>query len=170
MSYYDRRSWARRTRDDHWEFMERLARYGIVHVCPWAKHRSSSAGQNELIECPLTWCEFATWIQQHRSWFRWGAWDDRRQTVAYWLTPAGRAAARRKPARDDALPVHGGLVEPGWKARPRSFYRDLYWQRLDVFTRARGYRPSTVCRGELVPPRSEFVPQQIRKTRRRKAA
>lgn len=165
---YDRRHVARRVRNDHWEFMERLARYGIVHVCPWAKHRSNRAGPNEIIEGPLTWGEFATWIKQHRPWFLWGAWDDRRQTVSYWLTPAGRAAVRRRPARDDSLPVHGGLVEPGWSARPRSFYLDLYEQRLLVLTSARGYRPSSVCRGELVPPR--LVVEFPKRRRRRKAA
>lgn len=30
---------ARRERDGQWEFMERVAREGIVWMCPWDKHR-----------------------------------------------------------------------------------------------------------------------------------
>lgn len=30
---------ARRERDSQWEFMERVAREGIVWMCPWDKHR-----------------------------------------------------------------------------------------------------------------------------------
>lgn len=165
---YDQRRVARRVRDDHWMFMERLARYGVVHVCPWAKNRSSKAGPNEAIEGLLGWNEFASWLWgEHRPWFGRGTWDERRQTWAYWLTAAGRSALRRRSPRDDALPVYGGLVEPGWSARPRSFYRDLHEQRLAVLTKARGYRPTRICHGERVVPREVPLTEWPRKRKRK---
>lgn len=115
---------ARRTRDDMWVLMDRLARQGIVHVCTWNKNRRPQ-GRNELRCGLLDWFGYASWIHRHRPWFRYGCWDRRRDTFPMSLTPAGRIALRRRSPRDDRSMVYGGLVEPGYQVQPRDFHRRL---------------------------------------------
>lgn len=161
---------ARRERDFHWALMERMARRGIVHICPWDKKRLATR-QNEHRCGLIDWFELAAWLRQHRSWFGQGAFNRARDTFPCWLTPRGRAALRKRRRRDDLAPVLGGLVEPGFQVQPREFYRCLWEQRKNVLTKARGYRRTDICLGELRIPYEPMVfKPQRRRSARRKAA
>lgn len=48
------RMFARRERDEQWEFMERVAREGIVWMCPWDKHKRHGR------RCINKWCDSRT--------------------------------------------------------------------------------------------------------------
>ena len=58
----DRRSrmMARRERDAQWEFMERVAREGVVWMCPWDKHRKHGP------RCPGI-CASKTFVAHHEG-------------------------------------------------------------------------------------------------------
>lgn len=119
---------ARRTRDWHWDFMHRLARQGIVHVCLWNKYRHKER-RTELRCGLIDGMELMAWVRAHRRWFRYGPHDRQRNAFPMWLTPAGKLAARQRAHAHDRAPVLGGLVDPGYQAEPREFHRDLNEQR-----------------------------------------
>jgi hypothetical protein len=152
---------ARRVRDGHWEFMAKLARFGVVHVCTWNKARRKE-GRNEMRCGLLDWFEYAAFIRAHRAWFGQGPWDTRRDTFPMWLTPAGRQALATRP--DDSNPVFGGLVEPGYQCIPLDFHRSLHEQRT-VLRERRG-----LSRPAYIPdePRVSVEPI-VRPKRRRKS-
>ena len=133
---------ARYTRDSQWELMERIAREGVVWICPWDKHRRH--GQR----CSNHWCrarvtdsecpscklparpddgvyvfgligsnELFQWLQNHKDWFKRGPWVEKRCARSLRLTAAGLAAlSDREPY--DMEPIHGGMVEPGYIVVP----------------------------------------------------
>lgn len=59
---------ARRERDSQWEFMERVAREGIVWMCPWDRYRKHGR------RCFNRWCESKTFVpfafDAHRNGFQ----------------------------------------------------------------------------------------------------
>lgn len=122
---------ARRGREMDWALMERLAR-APVHICLWNKYHKVER-RNELMLCMMGGVDFMTWVREHRSWFGHGAYNRTRTTFQFWLTPAGRAAVRRRDPRHDNAVTNGGLVEPGYQVMPaRDFHRDLDEQRRRV--------------------------------------
>ncbi len=107
---------ARRTRDSQWEFMERVAREGVVWVCPWDKKRRHGA-DGVHSEGLLCWPDFSSWLESHKDWWRPGRWSERRCAFSVRLTDAGRAALSQRELYD-MEPIHGGLVEPGFVVTP----------------------------------------------------
>ncbi len=137
---------ARRVLDGHWNFIRRLARQGIVHVCLWNKY-GHKEGRNEDRHGLIDGMELMEFVRQHRSWFGYGAHDRRRKTFPMWLTASGRHALRTRADRPQL--VLGGLVEPGYQVMPIDFHRDLNEQRSRVraragLSRASYIRPITV--------------------------
>lgn len=120
---------ARRTLDGHWDFVRRLAREGIVHFCVWNKYHHKEQ-RNEARHGLIDGLEVLEFVRQHRPWFGSGAYDLKRNTRPMWLTARGRRALRRQAGRPEM--VYGGLVEPGYKAMPLDFHRDLNEQRSHV--------------------------------------
>lgn len=118
---------ARRTRDNQWEFMADVQRFGILHVCTWNKNRRLSQ-KNERRFCLMDWMDIAAWMRAHRAWFRTGPWDHSRDTFPVALTRAGRAALRRRAVRHDREPVTGGLVEPGHVTAMHFHYQRPLWE------------------------------------------
>ena len=112
------RAVARNIRDSQWAFMERLAREGTVHVCPWNKYRLEERS-DELMFGLIDWLEMNAWIRRHADWFVLGEdqWNAERHTFPVSLTVAGREALQHRELYD-MEPVEGGLVEPGWQAIP----------------------------------------------------
>lgn len=122
---------ARRTRDRQWAVMERVAALAPapLWVCWWNKNRHHSPSpeaqyadgsgfRNDLLVCGLIdGCELAGWLNSHKDWWIIGEWSDERYAAPVTLTDAGRAALANRE-RYDMEPVTGGLVEPGWIARP----------------------------------------------------
>lgn len=111
---------ARRVRDSHWKFAERVARAGTLWVCWWNKDRHHD--ENNLppdleVFCLISGMELLDWIKRHRKWWRIGKWSDKRYAAPVRLTPTGRRALANR-AKYDKEPVSGGLVEPGWEAVP----------------------------------------------------
>ena len=56
------RMMARRERDAQWAFMERVAREGIIWMCPWDKHRLHGR------RCITKWCESSTFEPHGEQW------------------------------------------------------------------------------------------------------
>lgn len=110
------RKMARHMRDEHWAFMERLAREGTVNVCLWNKNRQEER-PDELRLCLISGMELMEWVRRHQDWFVLGENNLERHTFPVSLTDAGRAALLNRDLYD-MEPVYGGLVEPGWQAIP----------------------------------------------------
>ncbi len=53
---------ARRERDDQWAFMERIAREGVVWMCPWDKYHRH--GQR----CVSQWCQSRSFTEAEGQW------------------------------------------------------------------------------------------------------
>lgn len=154
---------ARRGREMDWAFMERLAR-APVHVCLWNKYHKKERG-NETMLCLMGGVYFMTWVREHRSWFGHGAYNPDRTTFLFWLTPAGRAAVRRRDPKHNNAVVNGGLVEPGYQVMPvRDFHRALNEQRNRIRQR-HGLSPCAFIR-----PLTEKSEPEIRPKRRRRRA
>jgi len=107
---------ARRTRDSHWAFMEKIAALGTVWWCVWNDIRRDEA-PDEVRCCLISGCELNDWMQKHADWFAVGEWNETRYARPVRLTEAGRAALADR-ARYDMEPVYGGLVEPGFVVTP----------------------------------------------------
>lgn len=159
----DSRQVARRTLDMHWDFVRRLARQGIIHFCVWNKYHHKEQ-RNEARHGLIDGLEVLGFVRQHRSWFGSGAYDLKRNTRPMWLTARGRRALRRQADRPEM--IFGGLVEPGYKAMPLDFHRDLNEQRSRVRC-SRGLLPATYIR-----PLTEKIEEQVdrKPARKRKKA
>jgi hypothetical protein len=143
----DSRMMARRERDSQWGFMERVAREGVVWMCPWDKY--SKHGRR----CINTWChtrirdgekkqcpackavmdtvpddgvyvygllgsnEFHHWLSAHKDWWKHGRWSEKRCARSIRITPAGLRALKNRH-RYDLEDISGGMVEPGYIVRP----------------------------------------------------
>lgn len=110
------RIFARRERDAQWEFMERVAREGIVWMCPWDKYKRHGAdgvyvfgllGSNELL----------SWLASHKDWWKRGRWSEKRCARSIRITKAGRKALRNRELYDMEQ-IFGGMVEPGYVVTP----------------------------------------------------
>ena len=108
--------YARRIRDFHWSFMERLAAEGTVHVNTWNKYRHEER-PDELRLSLLSGMQLSEWINAHPDWFDIGPQNRERWTQPVSLTEAGCEALANRHLYD-MEPVVGGLVEPGWQAVP----------------------------------------------------
>ena len=62
--------------------------------------------------------ELVHWLKTHPEWTTTGDWSDERYAAPVWITEAGRTALENRHLYD-MEPVEGGLVEPGWRAKPR---------------------------------------------------
>lgn len=114
------RAIARRIRDSHWEFAERVAREGLVWVCWWNKdryHDRDNLPKDLEVFCLMTGMELVEWMKKHPTWWKIGKWSDKRYAAPVRLTPAGKRAVRKRK-KYDMEPVTGGLVEPGWETTP----------------------------------------------------
>ncbi len=134
---------ARSERDSQWAFMERVAREGIVWMCPWDKHRLHGR------RCVNKWCESKTfdpngskwqcarcktvmeyvpdgllgsnelfhWLASHKDWWTRGRWSEKRCARSIRITDAGRIALENRHVYD-MEEIYGGMVEPGYVVRP----------------------------------------------------
>ncbi len=110
------RMFARKERDAQWEFLERVAREGIVWMCPWDKYgRHGTDGV--YVFGLLGSTELFCWLNSHKDWWKRGRWSEKRCARSIRITDAGRAALANRE-QYDMEDVTGGLVEPGWVARP----------------------------------------------------
>lgn len=115
------RAMARRMRDQHWAFMEKVASLAPDPLwwCIWNKnrHHQGKEAPNQYWSGLIDGMELNEWMHLHRDWWARGEWDASQYAFPVRLTDAGRAAiANRAPY--DMEPVTGGLVEPGWEATP----------------------------------------------------
>lgn len=137
---------ARAERDSQWEFMERVAREGVVWMCPWDKyHRHGPrcgcgsktfephGDQWQCVHCKtvkdrvpddgvyvfglLGSNEFFHWLDSHKDWWKRGRWSGKRCARSIRITEAGRAALANRELYD-MEPIHGGMVEPGYIVTP----------------------------------------------------
>jgi hypothetical protein len=111
---------ARRMRNKHWLFMERLRDEGGTWFCPWDKYRRH--GNDGVCVDGLIGWGILDWVRTHRDWFKRGRWSDKKCAVRYRLTEAGLNALENW-TQYDMEPVYGGLVEPGWQAIPTPLMR-----------------------------------------------
>ena len=111
------RAMARRERDSQWAFMERVAREGIVWMCPWDKYGRHKGGDGVYVFGLLGSNELFHWLDSHKDWWKRGRWSEKRCARSIRITVHGRAALiNRGPY--DMEPICGGMVEPGWEAIP----------------------------------------------------
>jgi hypothetical protein len=115
----DRRSriFARRERDAQWAFMERVAREGIVWMCPWDKYGRHKNGDGVYVFGLIGSNEFYHWLHSHKDWWKHGRWSEKRCARSIRITDAGRDALANR-ARYDMEEIFGGMVEPGYVVRP----------------------------------------------------
>jgi len=108
---------ARRMRNAHWSFMEKIAEFGTVWFCPWDKDRRHRNPAPDVEVDGLIGYGILDWMASHPDWFERGEWNDNRYAAPVRLTPAGVTALENWHTYD-MEPVNGGLVEPGWIATP----------------------------------------------------
>ena len=110
---------ARRTRDRHWSYMEKMAERGKLWICPWDKYRKYPDGDPEdtVVLCLITGCEWWEWANSHKDWFKVGRWSEKRCAHPISLTDAGREALANRHLYD-MEDHHGGLVDPGYVVTP----------------------------------------------------
>jgi hypothetical protein len=110
---------ARRMRDYHWSIADRVAKLGTLWVCWWNKNHHHRAPYAEDIHvCGLIdGMELLEWLKSHPDWWTIGEWSDERYAAPISLTDAGETALANREVYD-MEPVTGGLVEPGWQAKP----------------------------------------------------
>lgn len=108
---------ARRERDGQWEFMERVAREGIVWMCPWDKYRRHKDGDGVYVFGLIGSNEFYHWLDSHKDWWIRGRWSEKRCARSIRITDAGRRALKSRE-RYDMEPIFGGMVEPGYVVTP----------------------------------------------------
>lgn len=108
---------ARFQRDSQWEFMERVAREGVVWMCPWDKYGRHKNGDGVYVFGLLGSEAFFHWLGKHKDWWKHGRWSEKRCARSIRITAAGRKALKHR-ARYDMEPIHGGFVEPGYVVTP----------------------------------------------------
>lgn len=111
------RMFARRTRDAQWAFMERVAREGIVWMCPWDKYGKHKNGDGVYVFGLIGSNELFDWLAAHKEWWKRGRWSEKRCARSIRITDAGRNALANREQYDMEL-IHGGMVEPGYVVRP----------------------------------------------------
>ena len=116
----DDHAMARRIRDAHWHFMQRVADLGTCWLCCWNQH-GFSEGPDEYRTPLLSGMPLSAWMHTHPEWWDIGVWDDTRHAQTVRLTDAGREALAHR-GQYDMEPVTGGLVEPGWVCTPTEEY------------------------------------------------
>lgn len=139
---------ARRVLDGHWNFVRRLAREGVVHVCIWNKYHHKTR-RNEQRHGLIDGLELMEFVRQNRAWFGMGAYDRGRNTFPMWLTDRGRKALRTRADRPQL--VLGGLIEPGFQVMPIDFHRDLNEQRARLRRRNGLGEPAHIRPLRLLP-------------------
>ncbi len=108
---------ARRERDGQWEFMERVAREGIVWICPWDKYGRHKNGDGVYVFGLIGSNEFYHWLSSHKDWWIRGRWSEKRCARSIRITEAGRKALVNRE-QYDMEPIFGGMVEPGYVVTP----------------------------------------------------
>jgi len=108
---------ARRERDSQWEFMERVAREGIVWMCPWDKYKRHKDGDGVYVFGLIGSNEFYHWLDSHKDWWIRGRWSEKRCARSIRITPAGLKALKNRE-QYDMEPIYGGMVEPGYVVTP----------------------------------------------------
>jgi hypothetical protein len=108
---------ARRERDGQWEFMERVAREGIVWMCPWDKYGRHKNGDGVYVFGLIGSNEFYHWLGSHKDWWIRGRWSEKRCARSIRITQAGRKALKNRE-KYDMEPIFGGMVEPGYVVTP----------------------------------------------------
>ncbi len=108
---------ARRERDSQWEFMERVAREGIVWMCPWDKYKRHKDGDGVYVFGLIGSNEFYHWLSSHKDWWIRGRWSEKRCARSIRITNAGRRALNDRE-QYDMEPIFGGMVEPGYVVTP----------------------------------------------------
>lgn len=117
LNSYRERMIARRERDSQWGFMERVAREGVVWICPWDKYGKHENGDGVYVFGLLGSNEFYAWLNSHKDWWKKGRWSDKRCAKSIRITEAGRIALQNRYLYD-MEPIFGGMVEPGYVVRP----------------------------------------------------
>lgn len=108
---------ARHERDGQWEFMERVAREGIVWICPWDKYGKHKNGDGVYVFGLIGANEFYHWLADHKNWWQHGRWSEKRCARSIRITDAGLKALANR-AQYDMEPIFGGMVEPGYVVTP----------------------------------------------------
>lgn len=108
---------ARRERDGQWEFMERVAREGIVWMCPWDKYGRHKNGDGVHVFGLLGSNEFYHWLDSHKDWWIRGRWSEKRCARSIRITDVGRRALKNRD-KYDMESIFGGMVEPGYVVTP----------------------------------------------------
>lgn len=111
------RIFARRERDAEWAFMERVAREGIVWMCPWDKYGKHKNGDGVYVFGLIGSTEFYHWLSSHEDWWKRGRWSEKRCARSIRITAAGRKALKNRHLYD-MEPIFGGMVEPGYIVTP----------------------------------------------------
>ncbi len=107
---------ARNERNGQWEFMERVAKEGVVWMCPWDKYNRHT-GDGVYVFGLIGSTEFLQWLDSHRDWWIRGRWSEKRCARSIRLTDAGRKALNNR-GEYDMEPIYGGMVEPGYVVVP----------------------------------------------------
>ena len=119
---------ARRTRNRHWQVLEKIAEHDPLWICWWDKagrHSERSLEGRWVATHPpdvevfglIDGMEFLDWMKVHPDWLEIGEWSDERYATPVRITDAGRAALTDRD-KYDMEPVLGGLVEPGFEVVP----------------------------------------------------
>lgn len=108
---------ARAERDMQWAFMERVAREGIVWMCPWDKYGRHKDGDRVYVFGLLGSNEFYHWLDSHKDWWKRGRWSEKRCARSIQITDSGRVALENRNLYDMEQ-IYGGMVEPGYRVTP----------------------------------------------------
>jgi hypothetical protein len=110
---------ARRMRDGHWAFADKVLEQGTVWFCWWNKARRHVAPYpaDVVVTGLIDGLELLDWLKGHEDWWIIGEWDDARYAAPVQLTEIGRRALAERHLYD-LEPVNWGLVEPGYTAVP----------------------------------------------------
>jgi len=112
------REMARRMRDSHWAFMEKVQQLGTLWWCTWDKERRHKPPADDVyVSGLIDAMELSEWISRHEDWWVKGEWSDERYALPVQLTDEGRRALAERHLYD-MEPVTGGMVEPGWICVP----------------------------------------------------
>jgi hypothetical protein len=96
--------------------MERVAREGVVWMCPWDKYRRHGA-DGVYVFGLIGSNEFFHWLADHKEWWIHGRWSEKRCARSIRLTDAGIEALANRELYDGEL-IYGGMVEPGYVVKP----------------------------------------------------
>ena len=99
--------------------MERVAQSGKIWLCPWDKYGyfKKETPMNTVVYDLFSSLELFGWLKSHSNWWVIGKWNEKHYAYPITITTAGRKAFEEWEKYDMEY-VTGGLIEPGWRAKP----------------------------------------------------